>query len=84
MGVTIQPATRHYECDGCGKKGEGSTPANWANLHWGRNALDFQGNAVADASISLLLCSYCDKKAADAVNRAFAGYSSFKEPGDGV
>lgn len=84
MGIETIPATRRHICDGCGKKGEGSPPPDWANLHWGRNALDFQGCAVADASIQQLLCADCDKKAADAVNKAFAGYRSMKEEGDSV
>lgn len=84
MGIEVIPASKRYSCDGCGKSGEGSPPADWANLHWGRNALDYQGNAVADASIQLLLCSDCDTKATDAVNAVFAGYRSMKEKGDSV
>lgn len=46
-------------------------PAHWINLNILRDAYDFQGAAVADGSVKLLLCVPCSDAAVKAVNLAF-------------
>lgn len=92
MGVERIPERKIFTCDGCGKKHESekpqhvswSKPPQWTTLNWQRDAHDFQGNAVADASIHLLLCPFCSTLLGETINKAFAGYRSMKEEGDSV
>ncbi len=60
-------------CDCCGAKRETTsrqTPMDWIDVNVGQSATDFQGNAVADASIHLALCRDCGIKVVAAMNAA--------------
>lgn len=49
-------------CDCCGTTKEvasRSAPMDWVEINVGQAATDFQGNAVADASVHLSLCREC-------------------------
>lgn len=72
MAVTDLPARKLFKCDCCGATTEESAstsrPSHWCNLHVLRDAYDFQGCAVADASVKLLLCTPCTTATVAAVN----------------
>lgn len=74
MAVTDIPARKLFRCDGCAQEvevGASTTrPAHWTNLHVLQDAYDFQGHAVADGSVKLLLCTKCTTVAVGAVNAA--------------
>lgn len=91
MGVEVIPETKIFTCDGCGLKHEikrattsWTRPPHWTRLHWERDAYDFQGNACADASVHRLLCASCSTVLGEAINTAFQGIQTMKQPGDGV
>lgn len=46
-------------------------PKYWSDFHILRDAYDYQGCAVADGSVKLLLCLKCGEAATKAVNAAF-------------
>jgi hypothetical protein len=55
MSVREIPATKEWCCDLCQKTVVApSRPPHWANLHLQQDAHDYQGAAVADASIKRL------------------------------
>lgn len=69
MAATEVPTSWRMTCDACGAvevKPAKSRPAHWIDLHLLRDAYDYQGCAVADGSIKLLLCAAC----ADCVTKA--------------
>jgi len=79
MAIQEIPKAFLYICDGCGaehlqKNASGhytnSTPAHWATLILRQDAYDFQGCAVADGTITRLLCEECTSKATKAINSA--------------
>lgn len=73
MGTTKIPEKYMHTCDGCGTKEETtnvSRPTIWSRLVLERDAHDFQGAAVADATVRRLLCSKCTDKVAVAMNAA--------------
>lgn len=73
MSIIEVAAKFRFACDGCGKTEEGPTrsrPKYWSDLHILRDAYDFQGCAVADGSVKLLLCLDCGEAAATVLNAA--------------
>ncbi len=71
MGSRIIPQRYAFICDKCEKQEESSVqrrPSYWTELHWIKDALDYQGNAVADGSIKLLLCDKCSTIVMKALN----------------
>lgn len=73
MAVTEIQATWRFTCDGCKATEESKTksrPRYWSDLHILRDAYDYQGCAVADGSVKLLLCADCALAATTAVNKA--------------
>lgn len=74
MALTEVQATWRAACDCCKAIVEMASkrrPAHWIELHILRDAYDFQGAAVADGSVKLLLCVPCSKAAVDAMNESF-------------
>ncbi len=68
-----------YICDGCNvshlqENAAGhyrdSRPPHWNYIKVSRDAEDFQGQAVADASFRRLLCPTCTVDVLDAINSA--------------
>lgn len=74
------PARKIWTCDGCKVEAEDRFPSNWTKLHIKANALDYQGCAVADASVSRDLCSACTSLVHKAVNESIATIRQQKEP----
>jgi hypothetical protein len=79
MAIREIPRSFEYTCDGCRtvhvqENASGhytnSRPSHWAHLKIEQDAHDFQGQAVADASITRLLCPVCSAKVFAAVNAA--------------
>ena len=70
MAERNTPATKTYICDGCGAEAQDRFPPNWTKLIIKANALDYQGMAVADASVSRDLCAACTGVVHKAVNDA--------------
>lgn len=69
MGMREIPATKEWCCDLCKTTAVApSRPPHWANLHLQQDAYDYQGAAVADASIKRLLCGDCRDKIVTAIN----------------
>lgn len=69
MPVREIPATKEWCCDLCRKTViDTSRPKYWANLHLQQDAYDYQGAAVADASVKRLLCDSCREKVMNAIN----------------
>lgn len=71
MTVENIPARYRFVCDGCGVESlqnNNSRPKHWSELHINRHAYDFSDCAVADASVSRLLCSDCSLAVYTAVN----------------
>lgn len=71
MAIKEIAATFVAVCDGCRKevsRPNKSRPTHWIDLHLLRNAHDFQGCAVADASVKLLLCDECATEVSNAIN----------------
>lgn len=69
MSVREIPATKEWCCDLCKKTVVApSRPNYWANLHLQQDGYDYQGAAVADASIKRLLCDGCREKVVAAIN----------------
>lgn len=64
MAIQTIPQKYKFVCAGCKKEHESesiSRPSYWTELHIKRDAYDFQGFAVADASVHRLLCGDCSK-----------------------
>lgn len=75
MGVREISASYEFVCDGCGlveKRPSNSRPAYWTGLHIEAHAYDYQGCAVADASVKRLLCQDCTSEAHKAINNVIA------------
>ena len=75
MGVKEIPREFLHTCDGCGvehRKGSDSRPAHWGTLKLEQYAYDYQGAAVADGTVSMLLCSKCSDTAWEAARAAIA------------
>lgn len=73
MPVTEIPKAYKYVCDGCGaeeKRELFSRPKTWAELIVARDALDYQGAAVADGTVRRMLCEKCSDKVIAAINSA--------------
>lgn len=73
MAVREIPAAFEMRCDCCGKietSASKGRPAHWSDFHILRDAYDFQGAAVADGSVKLLLCLECSEPITKAVNAA--------------
>lgn len=73
MSVREVPGHFEHKCDGCGtvkESGSKSRPAHWTGLDISAHAYDFQGCAVADASVSRTLCNTCTSIVHKAVNLA--------------
>lgn len=74
MAVREIAATFEAVCDCC-KETEAmprmGRPKYWCDLHILRDAYDFQGAAVADGSVKLLLCLSCGEKITKAMNAVF-------------
>ncbi len=77
MAVTEVPKSYIYTCDSCGETHtqenanghySNSRPSYWSNLIIEKDAYDYQGAAVADGSVRLLLCNKCTSDIIDAVN----------------
>ncbi len=73
MAVREVTAKFEHVCDSC-KAVETmpskSRPKYWSDLHILRDAYDWQGAAVADGSVKLLLCLECGEAATKALNAA--------------
>lgn len=87
MAIREIPRAFEYICDGCGAKHRqenagghysDNRPRHWSNIKIERDAYDYQGSAVADASIERLLCLECSKCVVDAVNAAVLSKSENK------
>jgi hypothetical protein len=77
MPIVEIPKSFRYICDGCGfehlqENASGhytdSRPPKWAKLMFARDALDYLGDAAADATIKLLLCPTCQVRVAMLLN----------------
>lgn len=77
MAIREIPKAFDYICDVCGKTHRqenagghytDSRPPYWATLIVSQDAYDFQGTAVADATIRRLLCDDCRSSAIKAIN----------------
>lgn len=73
MGTKEVPQHWITTCDCC-KKEESMThkgkPKGWIAIRVEQDALDFQGEPVADGSINLLLCGRCGGKVITGMNLA--------------
>jgi len=61
-----------FICDGCRKEHRQEhlrRPSHWMKFILERNALDYQGHAVADGTIKRLLCDVCGEKIGEAINK---------------
>ena len=85
MAVREVAATFEATCDCCrsvetmASKGR---PKYWSNLHILRDAYDFQGCAVADGSVKMLLCLTCGEAVTKAINAAFDGIRAMAHSGE--
>lgn len=78
MAIRTIPASFEYGCDckGCDArhvqdhKATNDVPVGWVRLALIQHAVDFQGAAVGDASISRLLCPKHAEAVRQAINRA--------------
>lgn len=73
MAIREIAASFEHICDGCQTVKTSlskSRPKYWCDFHILRDAYDFQGCAVADASVKRTLCGDCSTAAAEAVNKA--------------
>lgn len=81
MAIREVPKSYIYTCDGCGREHTqenatghyaGSRPTFWATLILQQDAYDFQGCAVADGTVTRLLCDKCTALATKALNSVLA------------
>ena len=76
MAIRVIPTKTIFVCDGCGKEVDSDHPLRldrpkyWASLRVEADAYDFQGQAVADGSVRLLLCDECKTVVTEAVREA--------------
>lgn len=71
MSTKTIPMSYLHVCDGCGREVASPyqrRPSNWCDLSVGKDALDYQGQAVGDASIKWLLCSDCSSAVIAGIN----------------
>ena len=64
------PSRVEIVCDACGVKCEGANYRMRGHLHLKRDALDFHGNACADASVERDLCDRCLNAIGESINTA--------------
>lgn len=70
MTVIRIPEQTILQCDSCdGRSGDVPFKTH-SRLTFKQDALDWQGSACADASITVDLCDGCAKKVRDAINEA--------------
>lgn len=75
MPVREIAARFEHKCDGCGLVKDSpskSRPSHWTGLNIAADAYDFQGAAVADASVARLLCPTCTRTVHKAINDAIS------------
>lgn len=72
MAEHIIPERRYSTCDVCGVERTKATANYDARLTLKRDAIDYQGNACADASVKRDLCDACHDAIAAAVNMAIS------------
>jgi len=75
MATRKIPEAFEHICDGCKKtetSASSSRPKFWSTLTISRDAYDYQGCAVADASVSRLLCENCTSAVTKAVNASLS------------
>jgi hypothetical protein len=74
MAITEIPTTYRYACDVCGKiheqKHKSLFPTRWSHLTLAAHSYDYAGSAVADGTITRLLCDDCTPKVAKVINDA--------------
>ena len=70
MTVIRIPEQTIIQCDNCGGKSGDAPFATHSRLLFKRDALDYQGSACADASVTLDLCDVCAEKVRVAINEA--------------
>lgn len=77
MTIREIPRAFEYVCDLCsaahlqenaGGHYSDSRPPRWSRLTVARSAYDFQGSAVADGTITRLLCADCSERVIVAIN----------------
>lgn len=71
MGTKQVPQSYIHSCDGCDvvqRSEHVSRPKHWSDLTLSQDAYDYQGCAVADATVRRLLCNACTEKVAAAIN----------------
>lgn len=78
MAIREIPKAFDYICDVCAKTHRqenagghytDSRPPQWANLIIRQDAYDYQGQAVADGSVTRLLCNGCRAGVMEVINR---------------
>ncbi len=75
MAIREIPAAFEHACDACGKavqKPTKSRPEYWCGLVVEQDAYDYQGHAVADATIRRVLCGECKTVVVKAINDSIA------------
>jgi len=78
MSTKVYPEKREIICDVCMRVCGSETPRlHHAKLVLKRDALDYQNNACADASLDFDLCDECMKAIADGINAAAVRIRSF-------
>lgn len=93
MAVEEIPKSFRYTCDVCGETHTqenanghytNGTPPKWAKLVFKRDAVDFQGYAVADGTVERLLCHSCNPAILDAINVAAGKLAAAAEAARGT
>lgn len=69
MATRVIPEQKITTCDVCGIETDKKNRSLGGRLVLKRDALDFQGQAVADASVMRDLCDSCLKEISDVVNK---------------
>lgn len=73
MSTKTIPEAKIWTCDGCAEEIESNhKPSRWTHLKWLRDALDFQGHAIAADNIERDFCGSCSIKLGDVINDAFS------------
>lgn len=74
MAIKEIPQSFQCVCDGCGKEENLKTrsrPRYWIELKVLADAYDYQGCAVADASVHRILCEKCGEAFTNVINATF-------------